>query len=382
LRFLTRLPYCNILDRYILKEMMAPFFFGLAAFTVLFFSVETLGGVARMVVESKAGFGVILEYLANRLPQVIVFTCPMSVLLSGLLAFGRLSGESELTAMKAAGISFFRIAFPGLLFCALISGICFYINNEIVPRSMKRAIDIFIETQKKDPFQKAVLTAPRILKNGQEQMLYAHKLNLENREMKGIFIHYFFENQRKREVYAEEAKWNGKVWILKHLRITEFDKYQEPAQEVMAKDTWTPLQPDESPPSPEALARREFRPEEMSRAELIEKLSMLPPIEDGDEDGIRRRNRYLVAYHQKIALPWTSLIFGAFAIPLGVRPHRASTSVGIGLSIMCTMLYYVLMTVGMVLGETGAIDVQLGAWLPNAFFGTIGCLFLFDAGRK
>lgn len=96
----------SLLFRYVVREMTGPFLFGLAAFTILFFSVETLMGVARMVVESKAGMNVILEYLANRLPQVIVFTCPMAVLLAGLLAFGRLSGESELTAMKAAGISF------------------------------------------------------------------------------------------------------------------------------------------------------------------------------------------------------------------------------------------------------------------------------------
>lgn len=382
MRYLIRFPFLNILDRYILREMVPPFVFGLAAFTVLFFSVETLMGVARMVVESKAGFSVIIDYLVNRLPQVIVFTCPMSVLLASLLAFGRLSGESELTALKAAGVSFLRVAWPGLLFCTAVSLVCLYINDAVVPRSMKRALDIFIETQKKDPFQKALLASPRILKNGQEQMLYAHKINLENREMKGVFIHYFFENQRRRMLYAEEAKWNGQVWALKKLRITEFDKYQDPIQEVVAQETWTPLQPEDSPPSPDILAKREFRPEEMSRAELIEKLQMLGPAEDGDEEGARKRNRYLVMYHQKVALPWTSLIFGTFAIPFGVRPHRSNKSIGIGLSVLCILFYYVLMTVGMVAGETGHISAQVAAWVPNLFFGTLGLILLIDASRK
>jgi len=338
--------------------------------------------VARMVVESKAGMGIILEYLANRLPQVVVFTCPMSVLLSGLLAFGRFSGESELTAMKAAGISFLRVAFPGLLFCLAISGACLWVNDNIVPRSMKRAFDILIETQKKDPFQKALLTAPRALKNRQEQMLYAHRINLEEREMKGVFIHYFFENQRRREVYAEEAHWNGEVWLLKNMRTVEFDRLQDSTHEITAKTTWTAMQPDESPSSPEVLSRREFRPEEMSRQELAEKLAALPALENGDEEGQRKRNRYLVMYFQKVSLPWTSLIFGAFAIPLGVRPHRSSTSMGVGLSVLFILIYYVLMTVGMIFGETGAIDAQLAAWLPNCTFGLLGLMLLIDASRK
>lgn len=372
----------SLLFRYVVREMTGPFLFGLAAFTILFFSVETLMGVARMVVESKAGMNVILEYLANRLPQVIVFTCPMAVLLAGLLAFGRLSGESELTAMKAAGISFLRIAFPGLVFCACISLTCLWVNDNVVPKSMKRAFDILIETQKKDPFQKALLTAPRVLKNGQEQMLYAHKINLDDREMKGVFIDYFFENQRRRELYAEEAHWNGKIWLLKHLRVVEYDRYQDPTQEVVSQNTWTPMSPDESPPSPELLSRREFRPEEMSRAELSDKLANSPPIESGDEEGLRKRNRYLVMFYQKVALPWTSLIFGAFAIPLGVRPHRASTSMGVGMSVLFILIYYVLMTVGMIFGETGAIDAQLAAWLPNCTFGALGLVLLVEASRR
>ena len=372
----------SILARYIVREMFGPFVFGLCAFTILFFSVETLMGVARMVVESKAGMNLIVDYLMNRLPQVVVFTCPMSILLSALLAFGRLSGESELTAMKAAGIGFLRIAFPGICFCALISVICLWVNDAVVPRSMKRAFDILIETQKKDPFQRALLTSPRVMKNGQEQMLYAHKINLEEREMKGVFIHYFFENMRRREIYAEEAKWNGEVWVMKNMRAVEYDRFQDPVHEVRSDRTWTPMQPDETPPSPDLLARREFRPEEMSRQELRDKLAMLPKIEDGDEEGMRKRNRYLVMYHQKVALPWTSLIFGAFAIPLGVRPHRSSRSLGLGLSIIFILIYYVLMTVGMVFGETGALEAVWAAWLPNLIFGLMGIFLLIEASRK
>lgn len=372
----------TILGRYVIREMLGPFLFGLTAFTILFFSVETLMGVARMIVESKAGPQIITEYLLNRLPQVIVYTCPMAVLLSGLLAFGRLSGESELTAMKAAGVSFLRVAFPGLVFCFLISLILAWVNDEVVPRTMKRSFDIIMSTQRADPFRQALLTVPRQLANGQEQMVYVHKLNLDSQEMKGVFIHYFEHNKRRREVYADEAKWDGQVWRLKHMRVVEYDEQQDHEYEISSDQAWTPMNPGESPPSPADLAKREFRPEELSRRELRERLEQLPELARGDEESHRKRNRFEVMYHQKLALPWTSLVFGLFAIPLGVRPHRSSRSMGLGLSLLFILIYYVLMTVGMVLGETGSLPPEAGAWLPNLVFGCMGLMLLLEASRR
>ncbi len=373
----------KILDRYVVRELLGPFAFGLCAFTILFFSVETLMGVARMVAESKAGYRLVSEYLLCRLPQVLVFTFPMAVLLSCLLAFGRLSGEQELTALKASGVGFLRIAFPALVFCLGVSLFSGWLNEHVVPDRMKRAFDILIETQAdSEPFKRALLSAPKAIENGLEQMVYAHKINLEEKTMKGVFIHYFFENMRRREIYAEKARWNGEVWELRNMRTTEYDRYQDPVYEVVSDEGWTSLSPDQSPPAPEELAEREFRPQEMSREELRENLKKLPPPEDGDDEAARQRRQFRVMLHQKQALPWTPLIFGTFAIPLGVKPHRSSRSIGLGLSLLFILVYYVLMTVGMVLGESGALDPQAGAWLPNLVFGVMGLGLLLDAARR
>ena len=69
----------KIIDRYIMSEMLGPFLFGVCAFTLLFFSAETLMGVAKMILEAQAGVGMVLEYLFNRLPYVLIMTFPMSV---------------------------------------------------------------------------------------------------------------------------------------------------------------------------------------------------------------------------------------------------------------------------------------------------------------
>lgn len=370
----------KILDRYILKELLGPFLFGLGAFTILFFSVETLIGVARMISESDVPFNEVIEYLACRLPQVLIFTFPMATLMACLLTFGRLSGEGELTALRASGISFMRIAFPVLVFFFFLSGFSYWMNDTVVPDRMRRAYDILIGSQKEDIIQKALLTAPRSLKNGLEQSIYAHKFDLKERTMQGVYIHYFHQNRRKREIYAEKARWTGERWELRNMRTVEYNQDQEPVFEATAAEGWTGLQPDEAPPDPEELSNRTLRPEEMTRAELKRTLDILHL----ENDPILRSkiHRYRVMYHQKASLPWVSFIFATFAIPLGVRPHRSSKSMGLGLSLVFILVYYILMTLGMVLGEAGKLDPMLGAWLPNIIFGVLGLIFLTRASRS
>jgi lipopolysaccharide export system permease protein len=368
------------LDRYIIREVVSPFFFGLGAFTILFFAVETMIGVARMITESDMPYSLVLEYLGCRLPQVLIFTFPMASLMACLLAFGRLSGEAELTAMRASGLSFLRIAFPALIFFFVLSAFSFWMNDAVVPHKMKRAYEILFSSQEKEIYQKALLTAPKALKSGLEQMLYAHKFNLEEKTMQGVYIHYLYEDRRRREIYAEKARWNGKVWELFNVRHTEYDKYQNPHTEVEAKKGWSGLSPGESPPGPDEISKRDFRPEEMTRAELADALIALagqPAAEIAE-----KRDHYAVMYHQKEALPWVSFIFATFAIPLGVRPHRSSRSMGLGLSLVFILVYYILMTVGMVLGEAGSVDPLIGAWLPNLVFGTMGLGLLISASRS
>lgn len=368
------------LDRYILREVLGPFLFGLGAFTILFFSVESFIGIARMITEAHKPVSLVLEYLSCRLPQVLIFTFPMASLMACLLAFGRLSGEGELTAMRASGISFFRIAVPALLFFLGLSLYSTWLNDAVVPAKMKRAYEILFSSQGKDVYQRALLTAPRALKSGFEQMVYAHKFDLDAKSMTGVYIHYFFKDKRRREIYAERARWNGQVWELHNMRVTEYDEHQNPTTEFKAQSGWSGLSPGESPPDPSDMSKRDLRPEEMTRAQLHETLIALS--HQGNPQVAEKRDRYAVMYHQKASLPWVSFIFATFAIPLGVRPHRASKSVGLGFSLVFILFYYVLMTVGMLLGEVGKLNPMLGAWLPNIVFGGLGVVLLIRASRS
>lgn len=373
----------KIIDRYIMSEMISPFLFGVCTFTLLFVSADTLLGVAKVLMESESGFMLLLEYLVNRLPFVLIMTFPMAVLLAALMAYGRISGESELVALKAGGVGFFRVFLPGLCFCAIVAGIAFLINDYLVPPTMRHCYDMMLKVKPDTEIQRAIITSPRVLDNGEEQMVYAHSLNVTEGIMEGVFIHYFWNNRRLREIYADEARWTGKVWQVKGLRFTDFTKDGGNVRyEGTGGEAWSTLSAKDSPPDPGNLARRKLRPEEMTRRELSDYLKSVPKYTRANADAFRKNNKYAVQYYQKISLPVTCLVFGAFAIPLSLRPQRTSTSIGFGLSLLLILLYYILMTVGQTLGEGGKLTPWLAAWLPNIVFAVVGAYLVFDASRK
>lgn len=375
----------KIIDRYVMTEMAGPFLFGVCAFTLLFFSAETLMGVAKMILESQAGGGMVLKYLFNRLPYVLIMTFPMSALLAALMAYGRLSGDSEVVALKAGGVGFLRIFMPGLFFCLTVSLVSLAINQYWVPPATKEAYSMVLKLQAPDQIERALITSPKILSSGEEQVVYAHVLNVQEQSMKGVYMHFFLNNNRVREMYAKEAKWNNEkgVWEVLDLEGRVFDKDTGDLRyEASAFKGWTSLSKNDSPGGPDQLAKRKFRPEEMTSKELASYLNSLPPIEKTNPDEYRKRNKYIVMYYQKVSLPMTCLVFGAFAIPLGLRPQRTSTSIGFGLSLFFILMYYVFMTIGMMLGENGAVPAWFAAWLPNIVFAAVGIYFVVKASKN
>ena len=118
----------RILDKYIFKEVFKTFIFGICAFSAVFIGSGTLFRIAQYITEYGASLASVAKIFVLSLPGVIIWTFPMSMLLSGLLTIGRLSGNSEITAMKSCGISFYRIAAPAVILGAFVSVFAVYFS--------------------------------------------------------------------------------------------------------------------------------------------------------------------------------------------------------------------------------------------------------------
>jgi lipopolysaccharide export system permease protein len=365
----------RILDRYVVTETLGPFLFGSATFMLLFISADALFRVARLMVEEQASFFQAMEYLFLNLPNIVVLTFPMAVLLACLLAFGRLSGDSEIVAMKAGGISFYRIAAPGLVLAFLIFIFALLINELIVPEANYRARNMLVRqlTKEQSTIRENIVNR-EITSDGIERIIYSRRLDITNGTMYNVVMQDYVRDKRVREVYSDQARWERNTWFLQNPRTLEFDEYGEVVMSSISSSAVMPLDKE-----PSKLGERERLMEEMNRGQLRERIAILARAYSATS--FRELNKLTINYNQRVALPFTCFVFGLFGIPLGVRPHRTSTSIGLGLSLIFIFIYYVLMTLGVALGENGVLRPTIAAWLPNITFAGVGSWLLYRTGR-
>lgn len=365
----------KILDRYIVLELLGPFLMGTATFTLLFMSMDTLFRVARMVVEG-AHFREAFEFLFFSLPYILVLTFPMAVLLASLMAFGRLSSDSELTALKAGGISFIRIAIPGIILSLVISCGAYFLNEKIVPLTMYKANNLMFKDAEKEQGEgiKDNISLRETLADGAERKIFARKLDTNQGVMSGVTIQNFQDGVRTEEIYAVRVVWQEDHWIMYDVNTYAYNAQQDVTTSSSSASAVLTLAKN-----PLQLALRDKLPEEMSRVQLKEQIQKMELSRQPKDTSY---NRYVLMYHEKLAIPFTCFVFGMLGMPLGVRPQRTSPSVGLGISLIFILFYYVLMTVAHALGENSVLPAGFAAWLPNVVFGILGIRLVVRASRS
>ena len=135
----------RLLDRYVLTELLYPFVFGIAAFSSIFIASTMLFRITKYVTQYGASLEAVGRLFFYSLPEVINYTFPMSMLLAALMAFGKLSGSSEITAMKAGGVSYYRIVTPVLIVGFLVSMFSLVWAEKVVPVAKMKCAEIASE---------------------------------------------------------------------------------------------------------------------------------------------------------------------------------------------------------------------------------------------
>lgn len=362
----------RLLDRYIAGEMVMPFLFGVAAFTSLFVSSELIR-LAGMVVELGAPVEAVLRVFLLQLPQVMVWTLPMALLLATLMALSRLSANSEVVAMRAGGVSFWRMVAPILAVAALISLVAFVVNEAVVPWANAEA-----------DYVMAVEVQGRTLPASQDHLfmrgndpehgpwiLYARRFDGDLQRMEQLVFLRLFEGRPVEVTSAEAASWEDEQWRMEGMVSHRFGPLGGEWTIVTSRAEGHTLDIDRSPGD---IARSRRRPDQMSLAELREHVAALR------EEGVDVKELEVHVY-LKYSLPLASFVFAMIAAPLGVQSHRSSTSVGFGISIVIIFAYYVLMSLGTALGQAGSVPPAFGAWIQNIVIGGAGLFLMIRQGR-
>ena len=204
----------RLLDRYVLTELLYPFVFGIAAFSSIFIASTMLFRITKYVTQYGASLESVARLFVYSLPEVINYTFPMSMLLAALMAFGKLSGSSEITAMKAGGVSYYRIVTPVLIVGFLVSMFSLVWAEKVVPAAKvecARIVDYEIKNSTK-PTGETNHIVIKSFKGSTQRIIYANKFDETQGKMTGITIEEFEKGSIVRIQTAKEGFWENGTW--------------------------------------------------------------------------------------------------------------------------------------------------------------------------
>lgn len=364
------------LDRLVIGELVGPWVFGVAIFTVLIMAGSFLYEITRYLSEG-ASFLVTMQLLGLLLPGIISKTLSMATLLATLLSFGRLSGDSEVVALRAAGVSIARIMVPVAVFGASVALVTFVVGNYVVPPASLQALALKTEiTRSLDGDQNQDTSQP-IMKDGKLQAyLVAVDFNIARQRLTGAVITFFDREEKpawflsaKEMIYRGEDDWS----------ITGGELVSAAGGSTIKVGSAWPEGIDKPKFSPSDLIARNLRDlDVLSMDQLADKIATQKAEPNPDLGNIANLE---FGYWNKIALPLSALVFALVGAPLGIRNHRAGAATGFWLSVIIIFGYLLLANVMSIMSQGGAIPAWMASFTP-IIVGLGASVFLIQQRNK
>ncbi|MDQ6633050.1 MAG: LptF/LptG family permease [Verrucomicrobiota bacterium] len=366
------LPLMRLLDRYLLRELLVPFVYCLVGFLIFWISVDLLSQLSRFQ-ESHLHLADVLRFYGVTAPEMLVVVLPIAFLLALLYALTQHARHQELTAMRAVGISLWRLSLPYFGVGLFLSLALFAINELLVPRSSEAAEEILNRYTKSGRDNSRDWQRPFFFQNARDNRFWsATAYNLKTRELLKPYIICQLPGNTRREISAERGLYTNRVWTFFNVQET----ISSPKNKWPLRSQTNRLALLEFSETP-ALIRSEIkitnltlsqaakRPQ-LSIEEILDYFQLHPRMAELQHAALETQ------LHGRIAAPWTCLVVVLMAIPFGAPSGRRNVFVGVASSIFICFVYFILLRLGLALGTGGYVTPWLAAWLPNIFFGAAG----------
>ena len=358
----------KILDRYIFAELLPPFAISVGALCFIMLTKELLR-LVELFVSKGIGLGAIFKVFLHLLPSFLVLTLPIAGIIASITAFGRLSYDKELVAMRAAGLSLVRLAAPVLAFSCLVFGLTLLLSQWGQPWtsvSLKKLALNLLRDQLTLAFDKGVFNEP-------VPHMVIYVAGDSEGEAGSIFISDERNPAEARVIVAGDYAvlndpgrsqvgirlLNGTI----HSRPYDMDQYQQ----VRFRSYDLKLSLDQS-----LYASIDERP---SRDAVLKQLDRSGWTDAG---ALRR----LMESYKDLAFPTAALIFGMLGVPVGIVSKRSGRIGGFAAGVMIIIVYYVLNVVGEFLVTTLIMSPFAGAWMPNILFLVMTAALFYGVSRR
>ncbi len=376
------LPGLSLMDRYIAAELILPFTFGVVAFTSSGLSIGVLLDLLRRVTESGLPLSIALQILFLKLPYFIGLAFPMSMLLSCLMVYGRLSSDSELIALRSCGVSVYRLVAPAIAIGLIVTGITFAFNEAVVPAAnyqASRILDQAVNKSRPSFTEKNILFQEfRTVRrpDGSKNELLARTFyarEFDGQKMKGLTILDFSQDGLDQIVASEAAMWNAEQKTWDFFNGTIYLVAPDGSYRNIVRFQQQQLK---LPRTPLDIARTSRDADDMNIGEIQDYLRLIE--QSGNQREIRKMRFQL---QRKLSLPFACLAFGIVGATMGVRPQRTSRAAGFGISLIIIVSYYLLIILGQALYQFGLFNAFFAGWLPTIAALSAGIFLLIRLNR-
>ncbi len=384
-----------VLDRYLLRELAPPFALGVALFT-FFLVIDRIYQLTELVITKGVPFRLVAQLLVYTLPSFLGHTLPMALLVAVLLAGGRLAGDMEIVAFRAAGVSLLRLFRPVLAAGLLVTVLTAALTLALTPlanREFQRQLFRILEARAVSAVKERVFNT-----SFSSVVLYVEELSPSQVALRGVLVSDERDPRVSRIITAREGRLltdetNRRIT----LRLIDGG--------VNEADV-APISPPaglraEAPPTGGAAGAKRYRYTAFRLYDMA--LAVESPVgaaaryEKPEKDlGLRElwrrigelrddppnRIAHQVELHKRLALPLAALVFALIGFPLAVRSHRGGRSVALVGTLGIIVAYYLLMSSLEGVAQARRLPPWLAIWTPDLLFAAAGAGLLAVTARE
>lgn len=404
----------SIVSFYVLREHIAPFVLGLLVLTFILL-MNRIFALIDMIVGKGLAPLIVLQVFLLSLPFILALTVPMAALVASLMAFGRLSQDSEIIALKAGGVAFWRLTIPVVVATTFLALLMVHFNNHILPESNHQVKNLMIDISQKRPSVK--LREMIFIPDFEGYKVFFRRMNSRTSRIFGVTVYQEQEQGKPRVISAREGELHfsggGKLFTIDLYdgEISDVDRDDPTRSHLLTfarhtinipVDTELVRQEREFRSDRELSARAMMDRVEKLRADTVTDARTLAELREraatdsltldegqrsklnGQIDQTARRierrgaeiSRYLVEVHKKYSIPFASVAFVLVGAPLAVLARKGGAGMGFGISTCFFIVYYVALVGGEEIADRGIVTPVVAMWAPNLILAIAGIIMI------
>ena len=362
-RFFSNL---KTLDKYILKQVIEVFIMGVVIFTSIVFASDTFITLIKQISMYGIPFRIALMIIVLNLPSVFVMTIPMGTLFATVMTLNRLSLASELTVMRACGVSINRIAKPIFIFGIVMALVSFIINETIVPvtTQQSKTLALWSLGQKNIPEDKTNFTFKE-LKDGSLLKRLFYVQHCKDKTLYNVTVLDVSKDDTIQIIQSKTGGASPAGWEFYKGAVYTVSNSGSVLNTSWFGDTVVDFGLN---------IEDEMSKDEASQYNFIALMKYLEHKKYDDEKELVKAK---IQLYDKLALPFTTFVFVLIGVPLAITPPRVRYNRGFLFCILIIFVYYLIRALSISFGESQTIPMWLAAWLPNIIISLWGGLLYY-----